>query len=126
MDLQKYFEETKGLAVLSTANSDGEVSSAIYSRPHILEDGKIGFVMNDKRSYANLQTNPNASYLFMEKGDGYEGVRLYIKMVASTDDKDTVEKYHRHHCTGKSLDCVKHFVSFEVVDARQLLGAGEV
>ena len=125
MDLQTYFEGAQGLAVLSTANGDGDVNSAVYSRPHVLEEGKVAFVMNDKRSFKNLQTNPKASFLFVEAGEGYKGVRLYLNMVASTDEKDVVDKYRRHHCTGKGSDCVKYFVSFEVVESRQLLGDGE-
>lgn len=125
MDLQTYFEGTKGLAVLSTANGSGDVNSAVYSRPHILEDGNVAFVMNDKRSFKNLQTNPKASFLFVEAGEGYRGVRLYLKMVASTDEKDVVEKYRRHHSTGKESEYTKYFVSFEVVESRQLVGDGE-
>lgn len=32
--LKFYFENTKGTGVLATADSDGKVDAAIYSRPH--------------------------------------------------------------------------------------------
>lgn len=126
MDLRTYFDAVKGLAVLSTASGDGDVNSAIYSRPHVLDDGTLAFVMNDKRSFKNLQTNPLASYLFVEAGEGYKGVRLYLKKIAVTDEKDVVEKYRRHHSTTKENDCTKYFVSFEVMESRKLVGDGEI
>jgi hypothetical protein len=38
MDYKTYFENTKGVGVLSTAGKDGKVDSAVYSRPHLFED----------------------------------------------------------------------------------------
>lgn len=124
MDLQKYFEGTKGIAILSTANSDGDVNSAVYSRPHILEDGNVGFVMNDRRSFKNVQSNPKASLLFVEAGDGYKGLRLYLKKNDATDEQEVVEKYRRHHSSGEGSDCAKYFVRFEIVESRKLVGDG--
>ena len=74
MSLKEYFDTAKGLGVLSTADSDGQVDAAIYSRPHFMEDGTMAFVMRDRLSHHNLQSNPHATYLFKE-----EGVRLQRK-----------------------------------------------
>jgi hypothetical protein len=41
MELKEYFEQTHGRGVLATADSDGKVDAAVYSRPHILEDGTL-------------------------------------------------------------------------------------
>jgi hypothetical protein len=41
MSLKAYFEDKKGIGVLSTASAGGKVNSAIYSRPHVMEDGSI-------------------------------------------------------------------------------------
>lgn len=123
MDLQKYFEGRTGVAVLSTANSEGEVNSALYSRPHVLGEGKVGFVMRDSRSFKNVQANPKASFLFIESGEGYKGVRLYLRKLVATDEKSVVEKYRRHQSSGS--DCKKYFVSFEVTETRKLVGDGE-
>lgn len=38
MDLKSYFDHTKGLGILSTANYDGQVDAAVYSRPHVMAD----------------------------------------------------------------------------------------
>jgi hypothetical protein len=36
MKLKEYFENTRGTGVLSTADNEGKVDAAIYSRPHVL------------------------------------------------------------------------------------------
>ena len=43
MDLKEYFENTKGIGVIATADTDGWVDAAIYARPHIMEDGLLAF-----------------------------------------------------------------------------------
>ena len=35
MNLKKYFEINHGTGVLATADNDGTVDAAIYSRPHL-------------------------------------------------------------------------------------------
>ena len=44
MTLKQYLESSEGKSILSTANADGMVTSAIYSRPHVFDDGTIAFV----------------------------------------------------------------------------------
>ena len=41
MELKEYFENIKGLGVMSTADSNGKVNSAVYSRPHFMKDGSL-------------------------------------------------------------------------------------
>jgi hypothetical protein len=78
MNLSEYFKNTKGVGILATADSDGKVDAAVYARPHIMEDESIAFIMWNRLSYANLQSNPYAAYIFMEDGSGYKGKRLYL------------------------------------------------
>ena len=60
MNLKTYFEETKGMGVLSTADGEGRVNAAVYARPHVMDDGSLAFVMRDRLSHNNLQSNPRA------------------------------------------------------------------
>ncbi len=75
MTLNNYFEATKGYGVLATADSSGKVNAAVYARPHFIDENTIAFIMREKLTHANLQTNPNATYLFIESGSGYSGKR---------------------------------------------------
>ena len=70
MELKDYFETTRGTGVLSTADGEGRVDAAVYARPHFMEDGSLAFIMRDRLTHSNLQTNPYAAYLFLEQGPG--------------------------------------------------------
>ncbi|HPI23199.1 MAG TPA: pyridoxamine 5'-phosphate oxidase family protein, partial [Spirochaetota bacterium] len=45
MDLKDYFETRQGTGVLATADAQGNVDAALYSRPHVMDDGTVAFIM---------------------------------------------------------------------------------
>ena len=124
MELVHYFENTKGLGVLATADDGGRVDTAIYSRPHFMEDGTLAFIMKDRLSHANLQTNPFASSLFVEEGRGYQGKRLYLRKVG--EEKDTERLYSlRRRMSPPEADPEndpRFLVFFELERVRPLVG----
>lgn len=124
MELADYFESSKGLGVLATADDAGQVDTAVYSRPHFMEDGSIAFIMRDRLSHANLQTNPYASYLFVEEGPGYKGKRLYLRKVR--EEKETERLYAMRRRSYPSDDDPeqdpKFLVFFELERVRPLVG----
>ena len=81
MDLRDYFENTQGTGILATADSGGKVDLAIYARPHFVGDDTAAFIMRDRLSHKNLQSNPQAAYMFIDKGPGYQGKRMYLQKV---------------------------------------------
>jgi hypothetical protein len=62
MTLKEYFETTPGTGILATADSSGKVDAAVYSRPHFIDDGSIVFIMRDRLTHHNLQSNPYARF----------------------------------------------------------------
>jgi hypothetical protein len=95
MELHRYFEETKGMGVLATADKDGKVNAAVYARPHFMEDGTLAFIMRDRLTHHNLQSNSYATYLFVESGPGYKGKRLYLKKVREEKETDLLYELRR-------------------------------
>jgi len=95
MSLSEYFENTEGIGVLATADSEGNVDLAIYGKPHMLDDDNLVLVMAQKRSYGNVQSNSKAAYMFMEKGESYKGKRLYIRKTKEETDPEKVEAFRR-------------------------------
>jgi hypothetical protein len=95
MTLSEYFESTKGRCVLATADSKGVVDAAIYSRPHVIDEDNIAFIMLDRLSHANLQSNPRAAFLFMEAGEKYVGKRLFLTKTKEEVDQEVIEKFRR-------------------------------
>jgi pyridoxamine 5'-phosphate oxidase-like protein len=116
MGIQEYFEGKKGLGIISTADAEGRVNSAVYSRPHFLEDGTVAFVMRDRLTRANLNINPYASYAFVENGQGYKGKRLYLKKIGEERETDRLYALKRRTGGGgrSDKDDPRYLVFFEL------------
>ena len=95
MDLKAYFENTEGYGILSTADSAGKVDAAIYSRPHFMDDGSIALIMRDRLTHHNLQSNPHACFMFIEKGPGYKGKRLFLTKTSEEQDSELLQSLRR-------------------------------
>ena len=124
MELKEYFESTQGIGVLSTADKDGKVNAAIYARPHFLEDGSVAFIMRDRLTHHNIQSNPHAAYLFVEDGPGYKGKRLYLSKVREEQDGELIESLRRRSYKDDK-DKKRFLVLFKLDDTLPLLGPGE-
>ncbi len=126
MSLKAYFNETSGLGILSTANYEGQVDAAVYSRPHVMDDGSIAFIMRDRLTHANLQTNPHAAYLFKEDGEGYSGKRLFLTKVSEEKETDRLyELRRRSYPVDKDRRDAKYLVFFKVDKELPLIGPGK-
>ena len=66
MNLNEYLQHVSGKGILSTADAEGKVDAAIYSKPHFFEDGTLAFIMRDHLTHSNIGENPYAAYLFSE------------------------------------------------------------
>ena len=121
MKLKDYFEETSGTGVLSTADGNGLVNAAIYSRPHFIEDDKLAFIMRDRLSHKNLESNPHAVYLFIADGPGYNGKRIYMRMVREEKNADQIASLQRRKYV-KEVKEDRFLVFFEFVRERPLVG----
>ena len=98
MTLSNYFEKAKGKGIIATADAKGKVGMAVYVRPHLINEKTAAFIMADRLMHKNLQSNPNASYLFVEEGSGYKGKRLYLTKIKEEKDTDLVNQLRRKGC----------------------------
>ena len=92
MKLSEYFENAIGRGVIATANAECLVDVAVYSRPHFIDEETVAWIMTDRLTHANLQTNPKAAYLFMEAQERFVGKRLYVTKIKETTDPAEIEK----------------------------------
>lgn len=126
MKLETYFNDNKGAGVLSTANKDGVVNSAIYARPHVFQADQVAFIMRDKLTHANLLENSSANYLFIEEGPGFHGVRLYLEKIDEVQDSEKIASLSRRSIN-QSGDAEQRFlVTFKVVKLLVLVGDEEL
>jgi hypothetical protein len=126
MKLGEYFENKKGIGVLSTADSSGKVNAAIYGRPHFMDEQTVAFIAADRLTHANLQTNPHAVYLFKEDGR-YEGQRLYLTRTHEEKDSPLIDEIRRKkfkEVEGKYKTESKFLIYFKVDKVLPLIGEG--
>ncbi len=125
MNLKKYFDTNHGTGVLATADKDGMVDAAIYSRPHVFEDGTVAFLLRERLTYHNVQANPYATYLFVEGGTGYSGIRLYLKMIKEDNEPDLIARMTRSWLSPQEDKAKgpKHLVHFKIEKILQLIGS---
>ena len=45
MDLRTYFENSQGLGVLATADSQGKADVALYARPRVVDENMVSLIM---------------------------------------------------------------------------------
>lgn len=126
MKLRDYFSGKTGLGVISTSNEEGDVNSAIYAKPHILDDGGVAFIMRDRLTHANLQTNTKANYLFIEHEHGFKGVRLSLTKTDEIYDKELINSLSRRTSADDSDYDERFLVSFTVNKALSLIGGDEI
>jgi hypothetical protein len=123
-NLKDYFENNQGLGVLATSDSEGNVDIAVYSRPHVINPETIAFIMADKRSHKNLQSNPHAAYLFREDSPGYRGKRIYITKTEEVKNSPLISELRRKKRDISDEEDVKDrfLVYFKITDIRPLSG----
>jgi hypothetical protein len=124
MDVKDYFENTRGRGVLATADSEGKVDAAVYSRPHVMEEETVAFIMRDRLTHHNLQSNPHAAYLFMESGEGFVGKRLFLTKTREEQDTDLTRQLRRRKYPDDDKGPL-FLVFFHVDKVLPLIGPGE-
>jgi hypothetical protein len=127
MTLKEYFASMHGTGVLATADAEGKVDAAIYSTPHVFDDGTIAFVMRERLTHRNLQSNPHASFLLVEHGPGYRGVRLFLYKTKEVTDSELIARMTRRGLTPEEdkQKGLKFLVYFTVQKILPLIGGGE-
>ena len=124
MDLKNYFENTQGRGILATADFEGKVDIAVYSRPHVMDSETVAFLMRDRLTHHNLQSNPHAAYLFMEAGEAYAGKRLFLTKIREEKDTELVHKLRRRKYPDDQTEPL-FLLFFHVEKSLPLIGPGE-
>lgn len=121
MNLSEYFEHTEGMGILSTTDKHGNVDCAIYATPHVMDEETVAFIMRPRVSYYNVQQNPRAAYMFIEKRPGYKGKRLYLQKVREEADAEKINALRRRTAVGDDAENA-NLVYFKVIGTRPLVG----
>jgi hypothetical protein len=79
--------------------------------------------MRDRLTHHNLQSNPHATFLFIEDGPGYKGKRLFMTKVREEEDSELLYSLRRKQYPHDKQD-VKFLVFFKLDKELPLVGAG--
>ena len=84
----------------------------------------MAFIMRDRLSHHNLQSNPHATYLFKEEGSGYRGKRLYMSKVREEENTELLDSLRRRKTAyGNGED--RFLVFFKLDKQLPLVGVGK-
>lgn len=124
MDLAAYFKKAEGTGVLATSDQQGWVDMALYTKPHVVDNTTVAFVMKERLSHKNLKSNLRAAYLFIEKAPGYQGLRIYLTLLREETNQTLVESLRRQQpmMFPAGDDSSKFVVFFQVDRVRPLVG----
>jgi len=118
MKLSEYFEKTTGRGILATADKDGNVDVAVYSRPHFIDEETIAYIMTDRLTHKNLTSNPRAAYLFFETAENFTGKRLYLTKIKEETDSEQIEKikWRKSYVVPEDQKDAKRFLVYFHID----------
>jgi hypothetical protein len=122
MKLSEYFKTVKGRGVLATADTTGKVDVAVYAAPHMIDEETIAFIMTDRLTHHNLQSNPQAAYLFSEEESKFKGKRFYLTKIREEKDSSLLNSMRRKEYP--DLKGNEFLVYFRIDKVLPLIGEG--
>ena len=129
--LIEYFNKQPRLGIISTSSKDGKVDSAVYGSPQMIDEKTVIVALAKGRTFANLQENPNATFMIMELGAGildWRGIRVYLRMreYATSGPQLDMYKSQTAKIVGEqAADMIKVLATFEVTEVRPLIDMGQ-
>lgn len=129
--LMEYFNRQPRMGVISTSSKDGKVDSAVYGSPQMIDEKTVIVALARGRTFANLQENPNATFLIMEPGAGildWKGIRVYLRMKEYATSGPQLDAYRSQTARiigEQAADMIKVLATFEVTEVRPLIDFGQ-
>lgn len=123
MKLSELFQN-HGLGVMATAAADGCVNSAVYARPHVIDETTLVWGMTEGRTFRNISQNPQASFLFRAGEHGFSGVRLNLELIKTEEKGEMLAliKQNADTMVGPGTgSAVTHAAWFRVIETRPLI-----
>lgn len=123
MNLTDLFQQ-QGLGIMATASKKGAVNTAVYARPHVIDEQTMVWGMTNGRTYRNIAENPQASFLFKASGPGFSGVRLALELVKTEEFGPMLTKIKENADATVSPGtgaAVTHAAWFRVTEVRTLI-----
>ncbi|NNG01090.1 MAG: pyridoxamine 5'-phosphate oxidase family protein [Desulfobacteraceae bacterium] len=127
--IMKMFNRQSRIGVLSTANKNGEVNSAVFGSPQMLDRETVIMAIGNNRSYRNLQENPKATFIVVEPGGNpseWKGARVYLEVDSFERYGELLDSFRdkiRKMAGDKSANAIESAIRFKITGVRPLIDA---
>ncbi|MGD0080697.1 MAG: pyridoxamine 5'-phosphate oxidase family protein [Methanoregula sp.] len=127
----EYFNKSPRIGTLSTADKGGNVDSAVFGSPRMVDEKTVVMGLGKNRTLANLHQNPNAVFLIMEPSADFtdwKGIRVYLKAenIATIGPVLDAFRLQMAKVIGEEAAKMIHAtVSFSVTEVRPLSDMGQ-
>lgn len=129
-EVKRFFATRDRTNILATSDKEGRVNVAAFGSPALLGEDAMSMMLGDNRTYANLRENGFGAFLVIMHGTtgmGMQGCRLYVSVKSVEDSGDRFDKRMAEirERIGGAADMLKHYVEFDVIEARPILDFGQ-
>ena len=127
----EYFNKSPRIGTLSTADKGGNVDSAVFGSPRMVDEKTVVMGLGKNRTLANLQQNPNAVFLIMEPSADFmdwKGIRVYLKAESIATIGPVLDTFRLRMAKIIGEEAAKMIhatVSFSVTEVRPLSDMGQ-
>lgn len=125
--VMKMFNKETRIGALATSNKNGDVNTAVFGSPRMIDENTVIMAIGENRSLQYLQENPKASFIVVEPGDGpaeWKGARIYLELESFERYGELLDSFRekiRKVAGDKSANAIVGALRFKVTDVRPLI-----
>ena len=126
-ELMALFNKYPRIGTLSTANTEGDVSVAVFGSPRMIDENTVVMGIGQNRSLRNLERNPKAVFIVMEPGEtvmDWKGARVYLEATdMKTEGKfyDEIKQNIAKAAGKQASDMIHAAISFKITEVRPIV-----
>lgn len=124
------FNKRPRIGTLSTANRNGDVNSAVFGSPQMIDENTVIMGIGENRSFGNLKENPKAVFTVIEPGEGltdWKGARVYLEVIDIETGGGLYDQIKENivKLWGKqAADIIRAGIRFRITEVRPLVDLG--
>ena len=121
------FNKDTRIGALATADANGQVNTAVFGSPRMIDENTMVMAIGENRSFQYLQENSKATFIVVEPGSApqtWKGARVYLELDGIERHGELVDSFReniRKVAGDQSADAIVAAVRFKVTDVRPLI-----
>ena len=126
-EVMEMFNKQSRIGALATTNKNGDVNTAVFGSPRMIDRETVIMAIGDNRSFQYLQENPKASFIVIEPGESpmeWKGARLYLEMDSFERYGELLDSFReniRKIAGNRSANAIIAAIRFKITDVRPLI-----